>query len=142
MVDRCQLLYLSRLAADTTPACVAEIIRASRQHNRIGRRSSVLVFDGWRFCQYLEGETGDVCELVERIRADSRHTGFRLLYQGRAAGASLAGGRSLVYALCYDNALDRLEQTSGVEALALLAKLLPTFDLEPGVADDEYRASE
>lgn len=137
VADRCQLLYLSRLATDTTPACVAEIIRASRQHNLVEHRSSVLVFDGWRFCQYLEGETGDVCELVERIRADARHTGFRLLHQGRADSPSLAEGRSLVYALCYDNSLDRVERARGVEAVTLLAELLPTFDLEPGLDDDQ-----
>lgn len=137
MADRCQLLYLSRLSADTTPACVAEIVRTSRQYNRLEHLSSVLVFDGWRFCQYLEGDTADVCDLVERIRADTRHTGFRLLHQGRTEAPSLADGRSLVYALCYDSSLDRVEPLTGVEAVAVFAELLPTFDLEPGAGDEE-----
>jgi hypothetical protein len=135
VADRCQLLYLSRLAADTTPACVAEIIRTSRLHNRQHQLDSVLVFDGWRFCQYLEGEVAEVCELVELIRSDIRHTGFKLLHQGLADGRGLAGGHGLVYALCYDDSLDAVEPMRGHAALERFAELLPTFDLEPGVND-------
>jgi hypothetical protein len=135
VADRCQLLYLSRLAADATPACVAEIVRASRVHNRQRQLDSVLVFDGWRFCQYLEGDVAEVCELVELIRSDIRHTGFKLLHQGLAAGPALAEGHSLVYALCYDDSLDHVEPMRGRAALVQFAELLPTFDLEPGAND-------
>lgn len=131
MTERCQLLYLSRLAAGSSPDGVAEIVRAARQRNTAHGISSLLVFDGWRFCQYIEGAAVPVCTLADRIRADERHTDFRVLHQGEPATSLLLGGRSLVYALNYDDSLDRLEKTSGEQAVVLLASMLPTFDLEP-----------
>ncbi|MDP3420977.1 MAG: BLUF domain-containing protein [Thiobacillus sp.] len=134
MTERCQLFYLSQLAPGTSPACVAEIVRASRQRNTANGISSLLVFDGWRFCQYIEGGDAAVSELVERIRIDARHTDFRVLHQGPPVTPLVLGGHSLVYALNYDDSLDRFEQTRGAQAIALLAGLLPTFDMEPEFA--------
>lgn len=131
MTERCQLFYLSRLAAGTSPACVAEIVRAARQRNLAHGINSLLVFDGWRFCQYIEGANAAVGELADRIRMDARHTDVRVLHQGPPVAPLVLGGHSLVYALNYDDSLDRFEQTRGVQAIALLAGLLPTFDMEP-----------
>jgi hypothetical protein len=69
--------------------------------------------------------------LAERIRADARHTDFRLLHQGAYTGPPMIGGRPLVFALSYDDSLDGFEQTCGNQAVALLAGQLPAFDLEP-----------
>lgn len=132
MPERRQLLYISRLAPNTTPACVAEIVRTSRQHNEARGIGSVLVFDGLRFCQYLEGEAVAVEALAERIRNDPRHTDFRVLHQGRANSPSFLGGRNFIYALCYDDSLDSVQQASGTHALDMLAGMLKTFDLDPG----------
>lgn len=131
MLERYQLLYLSRLAPDATPLCVAEIVHAARPRNQAQRVGSLLVFDGLRFCQYLAGEAATVRALADRIRADPRHTDFRVLYEGVLAGPSPLGQRSLAYALCYDDSLDRIEQAGGTQAIALLASLLPSFDREP-----------
>lgn len=129
--ERFQLLYISRLSPATTPACVAEIVRTARQHNQARGIGSLLVFDGLRFCQYLEGDAVAVGALVERIHADSRHDDFRLLHQGPLSGPSLLKGRNFIYALCYDDSLDSVEQTRGTHALDLLAGLLKTFDQDP-----------
>lgn len=134
MTERYQLFYLSRLAAGTSPACVAEIVRASRQRNTARGISSLLVFDGWRFCQYLEGEKAAVGELADRIRTDARHTDVKVLHQGPPVTPLVLRGRSLVYALNYDDSLDRFEQVRGAQAIALLSGLLPTFDMEPEFA--------
>jgi hypothetical protein len=129
--ERYQLLYLSRLAANTTPLCVAEIVRAARQRNQAQRISSLLVFDGLRFCQYLAGEAATVRALADRIDADPRHTDFRVLYEGALSGPVPPGLRSLTYALCYDDSLDRIEQADGAQAITLLASMLPSLDQEP-----------
>jgi hypothetical protein len=89
------------------------------------------VFDGWRFCQYIEGANAAVGELADRIRTDARHTDVKVLHQGSPVTPLVLGGHSLVYALSYDDSLDRFEQTRGAQAIALLADLLPTFDMEP-----------
>lgn len=132
MAQRYQLLYLSRLSSDTTPLCVAEIVRAARQKNQAQRIRSLLVFDGLRFCQYLAGEAAPVRALADRIRADPRHTDFRLLHEGVLRDPSPLGRSSLGYALCYDDSLDRIEQAGGAQAIELFARLLPSFDREPG----------
>lgn len=129
--ERYQLIYLSRLATEASPSCVAEIVRSARQRNQALGIGSVLVFNGGHFCQYLEGEAAAVLDLAGRIRADRRHADFTLLHQGVPSGPPLVGGCSLVYALCYDDSLDRLGQARGPQAVALLADLLPTLDREP-----------
>ena len=134
MTERCQLFYLSQLTAGTSPTCVAEIVRASRQRNTAHGISSLLVFDGWRFCQYIEGANPAVGKLADRIRTDARHTEVKVLHHGTPVVPLALGGHSLVYALNYDDSLDRFEQARGAQAIALLAGLLPTFDMEPEFA--------
>jgi len=134
MTERCQLLYLSRLDAGTSPACVAEIVRAARQRNLAHGINSLLVFDGWRFCQYIEGTNAAVGGLAERIRTDVRHTDVTVLHQGPPVNPLVLKGHSLVYALDYDDSLDRFERIRGAQAIALLAGLLPSFDMDPEFA--------
>ena len=131
MMERRQLLYLSRLAADTSPACVAEIVRAARRRNATEGISSLLVFDGWRFCQYIEGAGAAVGELADRLCLDARHTDVKVLHQGRSAHSLALEGHSLLYALNYDDSLDRFNQIGGAAAVNLLAGMLPSFDMEP-----------
>lgn len=131
MPNRYQLLYLSRLVPEVSPTCVAEIVRGARMLNASRHIGSLLVFDGWRFCQYLEGETAEVIALAERIRMDARHTDFRLLHQAAFDGSSLLADPGLDYALSYEDSLEGFEKISGTEALALLKTLLPEFDRAP-----------
>lgn len=130
-----QLIYLSRLVETALPTCVAEIVRVARQRNLVFHINSLLVFDGWRFCQTLEGEQAVVCDLADRIRRDERHTGFRVLYRAESAGENLFGRSSLDYALSYDEGLSCLEAAGGPETLALLSGLLPRLDREPSPPD-------
>ncbi len=126
-----QLIYLSRLAPDFSATCVAEIVRSARQRNRMQGIGSLLVFDGGRFCQYLEGDATTVCALTDRIRADGRHTDCRILLQSEFSGPSLLSEPGLDYALCYDDCLDCFEEACGTQAIALLYGLLPRLDMEP-----------
>lgn len=130
-----QLIYLSRLAEAASPACVAEIVRMARQRNLAFHINSLLVFDGWRFCQTLEGEQTAVCALADRIRRDERHTAFRVLHGAESAAENLFGRSSLDYALSYDDGLSCLEAARGPETLVLLSGLLPRLDREPAPPD-------
>lgn len=130
-----QLIYLSRLADAASPACVAEIVRVARQRNLAFHIRSLLVFDGWRFCQTLEGEYAMVCDLAARIRADERHTDFRVLHRAESSAERLFGRSSLDYALCIDDSLGPLEAVRGPKTLVLLSGLLPKLDREPAGPD-------
>lgn len=125
-------MYLSRLAPDAPASCVAGIVRASRLRNQIARISGLLVFDGARFCQYLEGAATDVGALADRIRMDERNTDFRIIHESRFSGPRLMPEFGLEYALSYDNQLDAFEKTLGAASYSMLRDMLPVLDMEPG----------
>lgn len=126
-----QLIYLSSLDPATSPGCVAEIVRVTRLKNERLQIRSLIVFDGWRFCQYLEGSQAAVSGLFQRICTDSRHTDIRLLFESHFTEPSRLATRNLSYALCYDHSLNQIEALRGIEAVGKLQSLLPTFDQEP-----------
>ncbi|HEY9097389.1 MAG TPA: BLUF domain-containing protein [Thiobacillus sp.] len=131
MPDRYQLIYLSHLAPEETADCVSQIVRTARQRNPALGVGGLLIFDGGRFCQYIEGGAEIVGTLAEQIRMDTRHVNFQVLYQSHFAGPYLLAERGLEYALCYDDCLDRFEDVFDASAIALLHDLRPRLDMEP-----------
>jgi len=125
------LIYLSRLAPNAGASCVAAIVRTSRLRNKTAQISGLLVFDGARFCHYLEGPAANVCSLVGQIQMDSRHTGFRVIHQSERKGSRLFHEYGLEYALSYEEQLECLEQSDGPTAVLLFRELMPAFDLAP-----------
>lgn len=129
-----ELLYLSALAPQRSPACVGGIVRHARRRNATRGISSVLVFDGWRFCQYLAGRAPEVAALGQCIAADDLHSAFTVVHAGPLHGAPLLAPRPLRFALCYDDSLDEVAEAVGVEAVHALARLMPRLDASPGEA--------
>lgn len=68
-----QLVYISTAVPGLTPADVDAILAASRRNNRRDGISGLLVHDGKRFLQVLEGTAPLVNAAFIRIKADSRH---------------------------------------------------------------------
>ena len=77
-----EIIYVSRLAPETPINTVVQIAKRSRVSNKPMQITGVLVFDGERFCQYIEGDVKDITQLFERISADTRHTDIQMLHQG------------------------------------------------------------
>lgn len=77
-----ELIYVSFLSPGTAVNAVADIATASRAANKSWQITGVLVFDGERFCQYLEGAVDEVARLFERISVDVRHVHVQLLHRG------------------------------------------------------------
>lgn len=90
------------------------------------------MFDGWRFCQDIEGTGAAVGELADRVRVDSRHTDFKVLHQSPPVVPLAWAGHSLVYVLNNDDSPDRFERIPGVQAISLLASLLSSLTMDPG----------
>lgn len=135
MSELYHLIYLSRLAPAESASCVSSIVRASRLRNQIAQVSGLLVFDGARFCHYLEGPATAIGTLAERIRLDSRNTDFRILHESRFAGPRLVPRYGLDYALSYEDHLECFEESTGPATFLLFRDLIPAFDMEPGVQD-------
>ena len=111
-----EVLYVSTLAPDQPTAVVAEIAAKARQVNAELDITGLLIFDGQRFCQQLEGPQKAVLKLIERIRNDPRHV--KVVHNGPLAGRRFQQF-SLAFSTVEDaDALARMERLDGEAALA------------------------
>ena len=118
-----EVLYVSTLAPDQPTAVVAEIAAKARQVNAQLDITGLLIFDGQRFCQQLEGPQKAVLKLIERIRNDPRHVNVEVLHHGPLAGRRFQHF-SLAFSAVEDvDALARMERLDGEAALAAFEAL-------------------
>jgi len=73
-----QLLYISTVSPHAA-VDLESILAAARRNNRANDITGLLMFNGKRFLQVLEGPAGPIDATFERIRRDSRHRGQVLL---------------------------------------------------------------
>ncbi|HSC65411.1 MAG TPA: BLUF domain-containing protein [Caldimonas sp.] len=76
-----QLFYVSRATAVLDGAQVQSILQAARRDNARLDVTGCLLFSGHCFAQVLEGARPVVAALAQRIAADPRHVGLRVLSQ-------------------------------------------------------------
>lgn len=77
------VLYTSTLNLDDYDVLVVpEIIRTARVQNNIHQITGVLLFDGFNFTQYFEGEDDAVDRLSENIWQDKRHKNIAIILTG------------------------------------------------------------
>ncbi len=74
-----QLRYISTLAEGVDADEVPKILETARRINRQNRITGLLLFNGERFLQLLEGEKAVVRATFERIAVDPRHRGVAIL---------------------------------------------------------------
>jgi len=74
-----QLTYISTATAAVGETEVNAILKASRRNNAAAGVTGLLLYDGRRFLQALEGEVAQVHAVYERIKADPRHRAVVLL---------------------------------------------------------------
>ena len=72
------LAYTSRARLDLADDDLHDIHREARRLNALDGISGILVFDGARFLQIVEGAPDAVDSLVERLRRDPRHSAFEV----------------------------------------------------------------
>lgn len=125
-----EILYVSTLAPEAPLSVVGDIAAKARLVNAERDITGMLVFDGMRFCQQLEGGQKQVLALLERIRQDTRHINMQVLHHGE-----LAARRFRRFSLGYcmvedDDVLDRMERMDGQVALESFVGLLSRLDLD------------
>lgn len=134
MVDLKRLLYVSdSVCADGEP--IVKIVQESRSNNRRDDLTGLLVYDGSRFAQYIEGPAPGISSLHRRLSQDERHTNMEVLVLGELPGQRRFPSWRMGY-LKYDLDAFGLEGLRGKRAAAALdafAFILPTLDL---LADD------
>lgn len=72
------LTYTSRARLDLSDDDLAAIHQSARHLNALDGISGMLLFDGARFLQILEGAEDAVDNLVGRLRMDPRHSAFEV----------------------------------------------------------------
>jgi hypothetical protein len=72
------LAYTSRAALDLSAQDLADIHHSARHLNALDGITGLLVFDGTRFIQIIEGSEDAIANLVERLRGDPRHSAFEI----------------------------------------------------------------
>jgi hypothetical protein len=74
-----QVTYISTAAYNISEEAVAEILAVSRRNNAAAGLTGLLLYDGRRFLQALEGASASVDAAFQRIKADPRHRAIVLL---------------------------------------------------------------
>ena len=118
-----EVLYVSQLAPDTPVSAVASIAGHARTANAKHQLTGLLVFDGQRFCQQLEGSQKNVLSAMARIWQDPRHVEVSVVHQGML-GARRFSSFSLAFSeMDRGDLLEQLERLDGAAALQAFAAL-------------------
>jgi hypothetical protein len=125
-----EVIYVSTLASGARIQAVGSIARHSRATNSKFELTGLLIFDGARFCQQLEGEKNAVLERLAKISEDSRHSNIRLV-----RSEPLSERRFKRFGMAYasisdEDVLEKLEQLAGPAAIDSFLQLLPGLDME------------
>lgn len=128
------IVYSSRLASGADHTAYADVCRVSRRRYVKDRVSGVLLFDGQRFCQWLQGELDATRALMRRISFDRRHAEITTMLHAPMPTCSFAQGwrAGFVDSEALDRFL-RIELNSPDQVLSAFGRLLATADIEPAV---------
>ncbi|TAG79139.1 MAG: BLUF domain-containing protein [Betaproteobacteria bacterium] len=125
-----ELIYISELAPTARLTQVADVLNRARANNQVLHVTGILVFDGLRFVQHLEGEQSVVMQLFRRIQQDTRHTNVRWLHdsliENRRFDAFFSG---YWHDDSPDGAIASLQNYSGVGLRSALHSRIGCFDL-------------
>lgn len=70
--------YTSLASLDLTAGDLAAILTTARHRNAIEGITGLLIFNGVRFLQIVEGPEAAIDSLVTELRRDHRHSGFEV----------------------------------------------------------------
>ncbi|WP_341914303.1 BLUF domain-containing protein [Polaromonas sp. YR568] len=125
-----EVIYVSTLAPDAPTSVVADIVGKARLHNPWMGITGLLIFDGMRFCEQMEGSQKNVLAQLERIRQDTRHINLRVVHQGPLAARRFRRFSMGYTTLDDDDALGRLEALTGQDAITAFLAMLSSLDLD------------
>lgn len=97
---------------------VRDILASSERNNATNSVTGLLLFDGGRYIQILEGERQDVEGLFTVINDDPRHHNLELLHKGKVTGRSFQTWR-MAYETLPKGLLEDLAENMAVFSLEL-----------------------
>ncbi len=127
-----QVLYISQLAPGREYDTFTAVCRVARGRNGSLGAGGVLLFDGHRFCQLLQGPAEAVRMLMRDIAEDPRHERLAVLVDAPAAPGEIE--RHWWAGYCDAFELDVLDAALGVRGEAAIKKfrdIVSRADLSP-----------
>ena len=127
-----QLLYLSHLVASVRYEVFSAICQVSRRRNVDLSLTGVLLFDGHRFCQLLEGPQASVGLVRQSIANDPRHEFMTVLVDRPQPGSTTLDVWQAGY--CGPFELDLLagpERIDADQAMGAFRAIVTRADLSP-----------
>lgn len=85
------LAYTSRARLDLLTSDLNNIHETARHLNALDGVTGLLLFDGVRFLQIIEGSETAIDSLVERLRRDPRHSAFEIRDERLVSARSFPG---------------------------------------------------
>ena len=124
-------LYQSKLAPGVDATCVAQIVKTARAFNEKAQITGILVFDGEFFCQYIEGPSHQVQNLISLLANDPRHIDFTPLLHSHQQPYRKFSKWTMAYHLVDDaEVLEGIGTRPGELALQKLQDLIPQLDTD------------
>ncbi len=115
-MDLIELIYTSLARVDSDVSDVQDILASSEKNNAAVSITGLLLFDGERYIQILEGMPSDVERLFDVIRDDSRHESLELIHKGGISSRSFKTWR-MAYEALPKGLLDTLAENMAVHSL-------------------------
>lgn len=127
-----EIIYASCISPQLDPARIADLVQQGRLRNRQLGVTSLLLFDGVRFCQLLEGGLEALTGLSSTIERDGRHYGYAVLHAGPQPGPRRFPGWDLAFGLHDGNALGEVIARSSAQQLAEYLQATPLSRIDFG----------
>lgn len=130
-----EIIYISTLSDDFPVTVAAQIAVHARVKNALHEITGFLIFDGFQFCQQLEGDQAAVQALLDVIKSDRRHVQLKVLH-----AAPLFRRRFMRFAMGLatlgddEDLLHRLGQLEGHGAVNSFLAAIPKLDKKSGLS--------
>ena len=113
-----ELIYTTLARGDSNMTDVQDILPSSEKNNVAISVTGLLLFDGERYIQILEGAASDVERLFDVISDDGRHKSLELIHKGNISGRSFKTWR-MAYEALPKGLLETLAENMAVYSLEL-----------------------
>ena len=113
-----ELVYTSVPDIHAEPDDVKDILDSSERNNKAYEITGLLLYDGERYIQILEGAPEKVDMMFKTISADKRHVDVELLHKGPVLGRSFQNWR-MAYEALPRGLLEELAENMAVFSMEL-----------------------
>ncbi|MEZ7828395.1 MAG: BLUF domain-containing protein [Brachymonas denitrificans] len=124
-----EILYVSTLAPGHTASVVAPILKVARERNQQQDVTGLLVFNGARFCQQLEGPREQVLAIMRSIEKDERHCDIIMLLQRELPERRFADFRLGYATVSEDDPFEQLQEHSADTCMQQFLQMEKALDL-------------